>query len=217
MNCGLISYKCLVSNYNGNFDPKGDYHVKDIDLYECDICGSRYLVKAIGLGWHATWDKKRNPEVTTPKVSSATQVKAPATNATNSQPELSSWLKKGAKFIGLLALVAILGAIFYLASQNPETKIIELNTTGTSNVPSTYASDVANTYEIKIDYNGHWSGYTQSGSEKKLISGVGPETIENKLVSWPITANIKKDDRNQGILTVQIWKGNKMIKKKQYR
>jgi hypothetical protein len=153
-----------------------------------------------------------------------TQVKVSATSAKNFQTESSSWFKKGAKFIGLSALIVILGAIFYLASQNPELKFIEIpdiKTTDISNTPSTdtstsstYTSGVVNTYTVKIDYNGRWSGYTQSGSsdsEKRPISGIGTKTIENKLTKWPVIADIKKDDSSSGILTVQIWYKNKMM------
>jgi hypothetical protein len=75
-------------------------------------------------------------------------------------------------------------------------------------LPSPIVPSDSDNYIVKIDYSGAWSG-SIDGSK---ISGTGPQNIVKHFNSWPVNVRVTKDDFNSGVLTVGVWKDNRLIK-----
>ncbi|MDL2270811.1 hypothetical protein LJC03_03270 [Methanobrevibacter sp. OttesenSCG-928-I08] len=81
----------------------------------------------------------------------------------------------------------------------------------TSNTSSTLQS--SSPYQVKVIYNGSWSGQVGTFEYPFDRSGSGNALLNVDGASWDnVTATITKHDDNEKNLTVQIIKNNKVIK-----
>lgn len=124
----------------------------------------------------------------------------------------SSWLKKGATSIGILALIAILGAIFYVAWQTPGTTITVPAVTVPEN-PYVTTSSAPDTYTVKVNYGGTWSGSIKDSQGTTPISGTGPLDIKRQFSMWPVNVHVSKTDMESGTLTVEVSRSGRIIKR----
>ena len=67
-----------------------------------------------------------------------------------------------------------------------------------------------NTYALRVNYDGEWSGTLNQGSDHNIISGNGPGLA--KVSKWPVSASIQKKDGSYKRLTVDVLKGSQVIR-----
>ena len=103
-------------------------------------------------------------------------------------------------FIGIIIVAMIGGGLS--PDQNTQTN--------TNNSGST--SD-ASGVQVKVIYDGEWSGAITTGDTSNSVSGSGEDTIDVNTTSFGVvSANAQKMDGGDGKLTIQIIKDGKVAK-----
>lgn len=86
------------------------------------------------------------------------------------------------------------------------------NTSGTDDGASDdTAADTPTGKQVKITYDGSWSGALVQDSSSKTISGTGDEVIDIEDDVSIISANAQKQDSNSDVLTIQILKDGQVV------
>lgn len=69
------------------------------------------------------------------------------------------------------------------------------------------------TYQVKVDYDGEWSGSFGSAGGQRTVDGSGAETVDigGDDVSI-VSASVQKQDDGSGEMTVQILKDGEVVK-----
>ncbi|WP_280536612.1 hypothetical protein [Halopenitus sp. POP-27] len=74
------------------------------------------------------------------------------------------------------------------------------------------SGDSGSSYEVRIEYDGEWSGAVGSGGSASSVDGSGTETIEIDGDPDIISANAQKQEANSDELVVQILKDGEVVK-----
>lgn len=74
------------------------------------------------------------------------------------------------------------------------------------------SGDSGSSYEVRIEYNGEWSGTVGSGGSTSSVDGSGTETIEIDGDPNIISANAQKQEANSDELVIQILEDGEVVK-----
>lgn len=81
----------------------------------------------------------------------------------------------------------------------------------TTQESTTSAETESSTLQVKVSYEGEWSGTVGTGDSTRSVDGSGTETIDIESDSLIVSANAQKQDDSSRELTVQIIENGEVI------
>jgi hypothetical protein len=66
-------------------------------------------------------------------------------------------------------------------------------------------------YQVKVQYDGEWTGSIAGDGSSRSVDGEGTETFDVKGDPFIVSANAQKQDDGSGTLTIQILEGGELV------